>query len=104
MSVENGTAERRAQAASENLQDLTRRGRLVKSGRPVEVREFDQANDIIILAFDPAQTPAPHFELLDGYRPGEKVLTMNGAQMAWIANAADLTLADVTLLETRLGR
>jgi len=104
MSVENGTTGPCAPVARDNLQDLARRGRAVKPGRPVEVREFDQANDIIILAFDPAQTLAPHFELLDGYRPGEKVLTMDGAQMAWIANAADLTLADVTLLETRLAR
>jgi hypothetical protein len=102
--VQMGDGATRRPKAIDDIENRIRRGRPVRPGRPVEVREFDRGQDIIILAYDPALTPAPRFELLDGYRSGEKVLTMNGAQMACIANAGGLTLADVTLVETRLDR
>ena len=79
--------------------ELLRRGRPIRRGRPVELRDFDLASETIVLAFDPKVTPAPDFELLDGFRAGEKVLTMNGAQMLLIPNAQELTLADVNLIE-----
>ena len=92
--------------SSSNVTDfleILRRGKPIRAGRPVELREFDRETETIILAFDPGSTPSPSFELLDGFRAGEKVLTMNGAQMLRIPNARELTLADVNLVEADIS-
>ena len=86
-----------------DLMRIIRRGRPVKYGRPVEMRDFDTEEDTLVFAYDPNITPEPSFDLLDGYRAGEKVLTMNGAQMVLIRNARKLTLADVNLIEADIA-
>ena len=85
-----------------DIMELLRRGRPIRRGRPVELREFDRESETIVLAFDPELTPDPAFELLDGFRSGEKVLTMNGTQMLCIPNARDVTLADFNLIEVQI--
>ncbi len=85
------------------LAQMIRRARPIRAGRPVELREFDRKREAIVLAYDPGRTPAPQFALLDGFRPGEKVLTMNGAQLLRIHDAGGVTLADVNLVEADIG-
>ena len=77
-------------------------GQAIRPGRPVEIREFDAAEETIVLAYDPSRTPAPRFELLPGVRRGEKVLAMDGTQVLRIRDAAGLTLASISVIATAL--
>ena len=101
--AETTRAERKPGVAGARFRRQLHRGRPVRAGRPVEMREFDRERETIVLAFDPARTPAPSFALLDGLRPGEKILTMNGAQVLRIADAQGLTMADLNIVEADLG-
>ncbi len=86
-----------------DILQIVRRGRPIRAGRPVEVRDFDFLRDTIVFAYDPSVTPSPQIDLLDGFRAGEKVITMNGAQMVRISNAQKMTLADVNVIETEIA-
>ncbi len=77
-------------------------GQAIRPGRPVEIREFDAAEETIVLAYDPSRTPTPRFELLPGMRRDEKVLAMDGTQVLRIRDAADLTLASISVVATTL--
>ena len=85
-----------------DIHAMLARGQAIRPGRPVEIREFDAAEETIVLAYDPSRTPTPRFELLPGARRGEKVLEMDGAQVLRICNAADLTLASISVVATDL--
>ncbi|PHQ93863.1 MAG: hypothetical protein COB40_13430 [Marinosulfonomonas sp.] len=78
-------------------------GAPIRVGNPVKLGNFDGAEDTILFAFDPEQTPDPEFGLLDGKLSGEKILTMNGENMVQIANAASLVLADIMMIEVALA-
>ena len=83
--------------------DIFAGGTWIQPGQPATVQDFDDAEDAVVFAYDPNQTPNAVFTLEDGTETGEKVLAMNGQPMVKIANAAGMTLADVNFLEMSLA-
>lgn len=68
----------------------------------VSVAEIDHQSEAIVLAYDPVFTPNPDVQLLDSDDANEKMLLLNGVPMAHLRNAANVTLADVNLVETTM--
>ncbi len=85
------------------LSQSVSKGELIHAGSPVNMGDFDEAEDTILFAYDPEQTPDPEFALLNGTQFGEKILTMNGQHMVQIANASSLDLSDIMVIEIGLA-
>ena len=74
----------------------------MRAGGPVEIREFDRSEEMIVVAFDPELTDQPVFRLVPGPRDDEKMLTMNGAHILRVHNAKGLALSEICVIETPL--
>ncbi len=88
--------------SNQSIQALISRAKPVRAGGPVEIREFDRSEEMIVVAFDPELTDQPVFRLVPGPRDDEKMLTMNGAHILRVHNAKGLALSEICVIETPL--
>ena len=79
-------------------------GASVKNGCHAEIIDYDPAEDAIVFAYDPEQTPEPDMELRNGNSSDDKLLFMNGHLVVHFANSRLLTISDINVIETKIPR
>jgi len=83
--------------------EIFQTSQLVTEGEPAEFSSYDNADETIVFAYDPIQTPDPKMELISGENTGDRVLLMNGAPVVQFANAPSLRLSDINVVEIALA-
>lgn len=76
---------------------------LVKTGSPTQIDGYDGSEEAILFGYDPALTPDPTIELVNGNIAGDKILMMNGIAVITFAASPDVTLSDINVFELPLS-